>query len=55
MSLKDKSSKINFGALPGLDTPVNRGSTEARPKTAPGALMAKTHDQRSAVGRGKGD
>ncbi len=49
MSLKDKSSKINFGALPGLDTPVTPASTEPRPKTAPGALMAQTNDQRSAL------
>ncbi|MBI5270754.1 MAG: ParB/RepB/Spo0J family partition protein [Burkholderiales bacterium] len=53
MSLKDKASKIDFGSLPGVlpsattDTP---GST-ARPKTAPGLMMAHAADQRSELVR----
>jgi ParB family chromosome partitioning protein len=49
MGLKDKSSKINFGALPGLGAPATSTSAELRPKTAPGALLAHVNDQRSAL------
>jgi ParB family chromosome partitioning protein len=49
MGLKDKSSKINFGALPAVGSPASQSAGEARPKTAPGALMAHTNDQRSAL------
>lgn len=49
MGLKDKSSKINFGALPGLGAPATAGPAELRPKTAPGALLAHANDQRSAL------
>jgi ParB family chromosome partitioning protein len=46
MSLKDKASKIDFASLmptsqPGLDV--------AKPKTAPGAMMAFANDQRSEL------
>ena len=46
MSLKDKASKVNFSALP-LIGAGNDGEGAARPKTAPGAMMAFAHDQRS--------
>lgn len=52
MSLKDKASKINFASLPGAvvpATPVESAVHGARPKTAPGLLMAQAADQRSEL------
>ena len=46
MSLKDKASKVNFSALPMVGA-GNDGEGATRPKTAPGAMMAFAHDQRS--------
>lgn len=46
MSLKDKASKVNFSALPMIGA-GNDGEGVSRPKTAPGAMMAFAHDQRS--------
>ena len=52
MSLKDKASKIDFASLPGAAVPaapVELGAPGARPKTAPGLLMAHAADQRSEL------
>jgi len=60
MGLRDKASKIDFGALGRLANPVdgessvvqpsNAGSADAKkPKTAPGAMMAFAGDQRSEL------
>jgi ParB family chromosome partitioning protein len=46
MSLKDKASKVNFSGLP-LVGATGDGEGASRPKTAPGAMMAFAHDQRS--------
>ncbi len=48
MSLKDKASKVNFAGLP-LVGATGDGEGGARPKTAPGAMMAFAHDQRSEL------
>lgn len=48
MGLKTKASMINFGSLPSAANPDKNGSA-SRPKTAPGALMAHTNDQRSEL------
>lgn len=48
MSLKDKASKVNFSALPMVGTGSD-GEGASRPKTAPGAMMAFAHDQRSEL------
>lgn len=46
MSLKDKASKLDFSTMPGVgSSKANAGS--ARPKTAPGAMMAFANDARS--------
>lgn len=47
MSLREKASKVNFSALPNVGTPSDDQSP--RPKTAPGAMMAFAHDQRSEL------
>ena len=54
MSLQDKAKKLDFSQLPQLgSTPtVVRGAggdQSTRPKTAPGAMMAFAHDQRSEL------
>lgn len=50
MGIKDKASKIDFGALPGvLPGPTSDPSAAARPKTAPGLMMAQAVDQRSGL------
>jgi ParB family chromosome partitioning protein len=54
MSLQDKAKKLDFSQLPPLGPPLPaaRGSgrdQSARPKTAPGAMMAYAHDQRSEL------
>lgn len=52
MSLKDKASKIDFAALPGMAFgPSESGASVAspRPKTAPGLMMAQAVDQRSEI------
>ena len=46
MGLKTKASMIDFGALP-TAAGVEKSGATGRPKTAPGALMAYTNDQRS--------
>ncbi|MDB5826605.1 MAG: Chromosome partitioning protein ParB family [Variovorax sp.] len=46
MSLKNKASKIDFGALMGAS--VAEGETK-QPRTAPGAMMAYANDQRSEM------
>lgn len=48
MGLKTKASMIDFGALP-TAARIEKTSVPARPKTAPGALMAHTNDQRSEL------
>ena len=48
MSLKTKASMIDFGALSTAANTEKSGAA-ARPKTAPGALMAHTNDQRSEL------
>lgn len=48
MSLKDKASKIDFASLPGSQpSAVEPAAVGARPKTAPGLMMAHAADQRS--------
>jgi ParB family chromosome partitioning protein len=51
MSLKDKAKKIDFGSLPGvIATPRPEPAVvAARPKTAPGLMMAHAADQRSEL------
>lgn len=54
MSLQDKAKKLDFSQLPQLGSlpTTARGTTGdqgARPKTAPGAMMAFAHDQRSEL------
>ena len=54
MNLQDKVKKLDFSQLPPLGPaiPGGRGSNGeqgARPKTAPGAMMAFAHDQRSEL------
>jgi len=53
MSLREKASKINFGALPGVANPglsgAEAGAPAGRPKTAPGLMMAHATDQRSEM------
>lgn len=53
MSLKDKASKIDFGSLPNVlpTAPTDVGGVAARPKTAPGLMMAHAADQRSELVR----
>lgn len=53
MSLKDKASKIDFGALPGMApvAPMEGTGSNVRPKTAPGLMMAHATDQRSELVR----
>jgi len=46
MSLKDKASRIDFGALL---APMPAGADDKSPKTAPGAMMALANDQRSEL------
>jgi len=46
MSLKDKASRIDFGALL---APVSPEADLKPPKTAPGAMMALANDQRSEL------
>lgn len=48
MSLKDKASKINFGALA---SGTVLGAEVKQPKTAPGAMMAYANDARSDLMR----
>jgi ParB family chromosome partitioning protein len=49
MSLKDKSAKIDFSALPLVaPLPANAGASRTA-KTAPGALLAHANDQRSEL------
>jgi ParB family chromosome partitioning protein len=47
MSLRDKASKLDFSALPGLLQP--KPGDGSRPKTAPGAMMAFANDARSEL------
>jgi len=53
MSLKDKASKINFAALPGVASPASPAagsdSEGRRPRTAPGAMMEFAQGQRSEL------
>ena len=54
MSLQDKAKKLDFSQLPPLDAPAAGarkagGEQGARPKTAPGVMMAFAHDQRSEL------
>lgn len=53
MSLKDKASKIDFGSLPGVlpSATTDAPGPTARPKTAPGLMMAHAADQRSELVR----
>ncbi|MGJ7512430.1 ParB/RepB/Spo0J family partition protein [Variovorax sp. GT1P44] len=46
MGLKDKASKINFASLMPVSPP---NPDAAKPKTAPGAMMALANDQRSEL------
>lgn len=46
MGLKDKASKIDFGALMGTSSPDIESK---QPRTAPGAMMAIANDQRSEM------
>ncbi|MDM0078941.1 ParB/RepB/Spo0J family partition protein [Variovorax sp. J2P1-59] len=46
MGLKDKASKIDFASLMPVSTP---NPEAAKPKTAPGAMMALANDQRSEL------
>ncbi|MDM0117287.1 ParB/RepB/Spo0J family partition protein [Variovorax sp. J22R133] len=46
MGLKDKASRIDFASLMPVATP---NPEAARPKTAPGAMMALANDQRSEL------
>lgn len=46
MGLKDKASKIDFGALMGVATAEGDAK---QPRTAPGAMMAIANDQRSEM------
>lgn len=47
MGLKDKAAKLDFSTLPGVGTLTPDGG--ARPKTAPGAMMAFANDARSEL------
>lgn len=49
MGLKDKVAKLDFSQLPGLAGDAPRA--EARPKTAPGQMMAFANDARSELMR----
>lgn len=54
MSLQDKAKKLDFSQLPPLGAsraPVQEAGEDrsARPKTAPGVMMAFAHDQRSEL------
>lgn len=48
MGLKQKASKVDFSALPGVGTNTTTEAS-ARPKTAPGAMMAFANDARSVL------
>ena len=49
MGLKDKASKIDFGAIPGAVAPAPAADATHRPRTAPGMMMAHSADQRSEL------
>lgn len=50
MGLKDKASRIDFASLPGgVTPPAPDPGVGARPKTAPGLMMAHAADQRSEL------
>ena len=54
MGLKDKAARIDFASLGNVAAPPATGESSsggARPKTAPGLLMAQTGDQRSELVR----
>jgi ParB family chromosome partitioning protein len=52
MSLRDKAKRIDFGSLPVAAIPLagsEVSASSARPKTAPGMMMAQAADQRSEL------
>jgi ParB family chromosome partitioning protein len=51
MSLRDKASKIDFGSLPGMKPGETKPAnpSPAKPKTAPGLMMAQTAERRSEL------